>query len=99
MNVEGSPVEEAYKLCFAEGDPDGRMSWDHTAVLVAIKGYESYFDVERGTFKVLDDEGNNGWEANAGGNHLRLVKKMPFPELASLIEGYMMHQPMAKPNK
>ena len=48
MNVENSPVKDAYALCFTEGDPEGRMSWDHTAVLVAIKGYEPYFDVERG---------------------------------------------------
>ena len=42
MNVENSPVKDAYALCFTEGDPEGRMSWDHTAVLVAIKGYEPY---------------------------------------------------------
>ena len=35
MNVENSPVKDAYALCFTEGDPEGRMSWDHTAVLVA----------------------------------------------------------------
>ncbi len=34
MNVENSPVKETYALCLAEGDPDGRMSWDQTAVLV-----------------------------------------------------------------
>ncbi|MDR1103269.1 MAG: nucleoside hydrolase, partial [Tannerella sp.] len=29
--VKDSPVKDAYELCFAEGDPDGRMSWDLTA--------------------------------------------------------------------
>ena len=47
MNVENSPVKDAYALCFTEGDPEAH-ELDHTAVLVAIKGYEPYFDVERG---------------------------------------------------
>ena len=38
MDVKDSPVKDAYSLCFAEGDPNGRMSWDLTAVLVAVKG-------------------------------------------------------------
>ena len=96
MNVENSPVKDAYALCFAEGDPEGRMSWDHTAVLVAIKGYEPYFDVERGTFHVVDDEGTNNWVANPNGRDLRLIEKMPPTEVASLIENYMMHQPSIK---
>ena len=51
---------------------------DHTAVLVAIKGYEPYFDVERGTFHVVDDEGTNNWVANPNGRDLRLIEKMPL---------------------
>ena len=61
MDVEDSPVKDAYSLCFAEGDPNGRMSWDLTAVLVAVKGYEPYYNVERGTFRVVNDEGANSW--------------------------------------
>ncbi len=96
MKVENSPVKDTYALCFAEGDPDGRMSWDVTAVFVAIKGYEPYYDVERGTFKVIDEEGTNGWEANPNGRHLRLIEKMPPTEVAALLENYMMHQPSKK---
>lgn len=96
MNVENSPVKEAYALCFAEGDPDGRMSWDHTAVLVSVKGYKPYYDVERGTFKVIDEEGTNRWVSDPNGRHLRLLEKMPPAEVASLIENYMMHQPSVK---
>ena len=96
MNVEGSPVEEAYRLCFAEGDPDGRMSWDLTAVLVAINGYEPYYDVERGNFRILNEEGTNGWTPDAAGRDLRLIEKMPAAEMAALLENYMMHQPVKK---
>ena len=96
MNVENSPVKDAYSLCFAEGDPDGRMSWDLTAVLVAIKGYEPYYNVERGTFRVVDDEGTNSWTLDERGRDLRLIEKVPPTEMAVLIENYMMHQPVSK---
>jgi len=95
MNVQNNPVKEAYELCFAEGDPDGRMSWDHTAVLVAVKGIEPYFSTERGVMKVFED-GNNTWTPAENGRHIRLIEKMPPAEVAYIIENYMMHQPKAK---
>ena len=95
MNVQNNPTKEAYALCFAEGDPDGRMSWDQTAVLVAVKGTEPYFTTERGIMQVTDD-GNNTWTPDANGNHIRLIEKMPPEEVAVIIENYMMHQPVNK---
>ena len=96
MDVEDSPVKDAYSLCFAEGDPNGRMSWDLTAVLVAVKGYEPYYNVERGTFRVVNDEGANSWTPGGKGKDLRLIEKVPAVEMAVLIENYMMHQPVSK---
>ena len=94
MDVVNSPVKDAYALSFKEGDPDGRMSWDQTAVLVAIKGYEQFFDVERGTFMVVDEEGANSWKADPEGRDLRLKERISPSELSSVIERYMMHQPL-----
>lgn len=96
MNVEGSPVETAYRLCLAEGDPDGRMSWDLTAVWVAIKGYAPYYNAERGTFSIVNEEGTNKWTADPAGRDLRLIEKVPAAEMARLLENYMMHQPVKK---
>ncbi len=96
MPTERSPVKEAFALSFAEGDPDGRMSWDQTAVLVAIKGYAPYFDIERGHFKLADAEGNNDWEVDPRGTHARLLFRMTPQQIAAVIEGYMMHQPSCK---
>ena len=56
-DITDSPVKDAYALCFAEGDPDGRMSWDLTAVLVAVKGYEPYYIIMwSAEFRVVNDE-------------------------------------------
>lgn len=97
--IENSPVKDAYSLSFAEGDPDGRMSWDQTAVWVAIKGYEPYYNVERGTFRILNDEGENGWVADEQGKDLRLIEKVPPTEMAALIEDCMMHLPQKKADR
>lgn len=96
MSAEYSPVREAFAMSFAEGDPDGRMSWDQTAVLVAIKGYAPYFDIEYGHFKLSDAEGNNDWEIDPQGSHARLLFRMTPSQITELIEGYMMHQPSCK---
>ena len=93
MSTAHSPVKEAYAMSFAEGDPDGRMSWDQTAVLVAIKGYAPYFEIERGRFQVLDEEGRNGWQPDVNGPHARLLFRMTPSQIAAVIEGYMMHLP------
>lgn len=95
-DIADSPVKDAYAQCFAEGDPDGRQSWDHTAVLVAVKGYEPYYNVERGTFNVVDDEGTNSWTPDAAGKHLRLIEKLSPAQMAGLIDNYMMYQPSSK---
>lgn len=94
--IEGSPVKDAYALCLAEGDPNGRMSWDLTAVWVAIKGYAPYYEVERGTFRILNDKGENSWTPGETGKDLRLVEKVPPEEMARLLENCMMHQPVSK---
>ena len=66
------------------------------AVLVAVKGYEPYYNVERGTFRVVNDEGANSWTPDGKGKDLRLIEKVPAVEMAVLIENYMMHQPVSK---
>jgi inosine-uridine nucleoside N-ribohydrolase len=93
LSVENSPIKEAYALSLAEGDFNGRMSWDQTAVLVAIKGYEPYYDMERGTIYV-NEGGGNTWTPDEGGRHIRLIERVPARQMATLIEGYMMHQPV-----
>lgn len=95
MPVENSPVKEAYAMSVAGGDDEDRMSWDQTAVLVAIKGAAPYFDMERGRFSVTSDEGANGWEVDPQGPHARLLFRQTPEQIAEAIEGYMMHQPVS----
>jgi pyrimidine-specific ribonucleoside hydrolase len=85
-----SPVQEAFAISIpmAKEDANGRMSWDETAVLVAIKGYEPYYTLKEGRFVCLDD-GSNKWN-DAGKGHFHLVEKMPIAEVEKILNDLMM---------
>jgi pyrimidine-specific ribonucleoside hydrolase len=91
--IQNSPVKDAYAISIplSEGDKEGRMSWDQTAVLVAVKGHAPYYKLVSGTMSVNDD-GSNGWDS-AGSKHFYLVEDRPFSEVQQIIDELMMHQP------
>jgi pyrimidine-specific ribonucleoside hydrolase len=95
-DISSSPVKDVYRMCMAmtKEDVSGRSSWDQTAVLVAIRGHETWYDVQEGRI-VLDAEGRNEWDKNGKG-HFYLVEKNPRSVVANAIEELMMHQPLGK---
>ncbi|MCU0354170.1 MAG: nucleoside hydrolase [Cytophagales bacterium] len=94
--IQNSPIKEAFAIAIpmSKEDAAGRMSWDQTAVLVAVKGYEPYYSVNAGRF-VCREWGGNDWNANGKG-HLHLVVKMPVPQVENILNALMMHQPVKK---
>lgn len=91
--IQNSPVKDAYAISIpmSEGDKNGRMSWDQTAVLVAIKGHAPYYQLVSGTMNVKDD-GSNDWDPS-GSRHYYLVEDRSHLEVQQLINDLMMHQP------
>lgn len=91
--IQNSPVKDAYAISIpmSEGDKNGRMSWDQTAVLVAIKGHAPYYQLVSGTMNVKDD-GSNDWDPS-GSRHYYLVVDRSHLEVQQLINDLMMHQP------
>jgi len=75
----------------AEEDHNGRSSWDETAVLVAVKGFEPYYSVESGSI-IVNDDGSNSWDKD-GNNQFYLVEKLPHEQVQQLINNLMQHQP------
>ena len=90
-DVENCPVKDAFTLGL-KLDVNGRHSWDQTAVLVAVRGYQEYFGTKRGRMIVMPN-GSNIWEDDQNGPHEHLVWKMPKEQLTTLIEDLMMYQP------
>ena len=69
------------------------MSWDETAVFVAIAGHAPYYKLIRGTIQIAAD-GSNEWQYKSTGNHYYLVEDKPASQVESIINKMMMHEPM-----
>jgi pyrimidine-specific ribonucleoside hydrolase len=95
--IQNSPVKDVFRISIpmAKEDSAGRMSWDETAVLIAINGYEPYYTLRRGTVVVAKD-GSNTWH-EGGGRHAYIVPKIEVENVEALINQMMMHQPVTKP--
>ena len=90
-DITNSPVKDAFSMGMTM-DPDGRCSWDQTAVLVGVRGCGEYFDAVKGRMFVAPDC-ESTWQDDPDGTHERLVWKMPKEEVTRIIEDLMMHQP------
>jgi inosine-uridine nucleoside N-ribohydrolase len=92
----GSPVRWAYKYCLSSYDKkpiQNRNSWDHTAVLCAVRNPEDYFYViGNGTF-VCNPDGSNSWNADKNSNHSFLVHKYPYQKIAGILDDLMLYEP------
>ncbi|MEJ7766529.1 MAG: nucleoside hydrolase [Chitinophagaceae bacterium] len=96
--IQNSPVKDVFRISIPKSAQDsaGRMSWDQTAVLIAIKGYKPWYRLQEGRIEV-EATGSNTWN-NSGKGHFYLVEDRPFQEVQQLINLLMMHQPVATRN-
>ena len=95
-HIKNSPVKDVFRICIplSPQDSAGRMSWDQTAVLIAVKGYKPWWDIQTGKIKIAED-GSNTWE-NGDSLHSYLTGSRSTIIVRDLINNLMMHQPMKK---
>ena len=95
-NLKDSPVKDVYRLSIPLSlqDSAGRMSWDQTAVLIAVKGYKPWWNIQSGKIKVAED-GSNTWE-NGDSHHSYLIESQSPIIIRDRINALMMHQPVKK---
>jgi inosine-uridine nucleoside N-ribohydrolase len=98
-DIRKSPVRDVFRISIplSEEDRNGRMSWDETAVIIAVYGTEGFFDTKRGTI-IVHPDGSNEWKDDPGGKHMYVIQKMPVPEITKFIEDRMMHIPVLQYN-
>ncbi|HET9823898.1 MAG TPA: nucleoside hydrolase, partial [Chitinophagaceae bacterium] len=94
--IQNSPVKNVFRICIpmSAEDTAGRMSWDETAVLVAVKGYKPWYKIETGKM-IVHSNGSNSW-LDEPGAHAHLVEKQSPQIVQHLINTIMMHQPLKK---
>jgi len=94
--IRNSPVKDAFRISIPKDPQDslGRMSWDETAVLVAIKGYQPWYTLNPGTI-IINKDGSNGWD-NKPSSHYHLVELQSPSVVEQTINKLIMHQPRGK---
>ncbi|HKC37450.1 MAG TPA: nucleoside hydrolase [Chitinophagaceae bacterium] len=96
QSVKNSPVKDVFRICIplSPQDSAGRMSWDETAVLIAVKGYKPWWSIQTGEIKVADD-GSNTWQ-NGSSLHSYIIERQSPIIIRELINKLTMHQPVNK---
>ncbi len=94
--IKNDPAKDVFRISIpmAKEDSLGRMSWDETAVLVAVKGYSDWYTLHPGKITVAAD-GKNGWD-DSGTGHAYLVEKVDYHRVQDLINELIQHQPVRK---
>ncbi len=70
--------------CYGMG---GRSAWDETAVLAAVRGEARYFNVYRGRYRMIGNNGENEWAPDEeNGPHARLGEKVHKREVGAVID-------------
>lgn len=74
----------------------GRAAWDQTAVLIAVRGTDLYFNTERGAYRMIGNGGDNEWAPAEDGPHLRVTEKLSKSKVGDIIDGLMLRPPLLK---
>lgn len=70
----------------------GRSAWDETAVLAAVRGETSYFNTERGRYRMTGADGNDEWAPDENGPHLRITEKLAKAEVGRIIDELILRE-------
>jgi inosine-uridine nucleoside N-ribohydrolase len=99
-DIQNSPVKDVFRISIplSAEDKYGRMSWDETAVLIAVYGTEGYFEKKRGTI-IINSDGSNSWKDSPEGKNYYVTQKMPVDDMSKFIEYRMMHIPISREKK
>lgn len=85
------PVKQIFTFCMSKSaeDRNGRMSWDQTAVLVAVRGAAPYFGLQHGHITIK--AGSNSWINDINGSQAYLTALTPNEQMSRVLENLMSH--------
>lgn len=92
-SIHHDPAKDVFRISIPMDPMDsaGRMSWDETTTLVAVRGYEPYFTLHPGRV-VVHDDGSNSWNDHGKGQYYLVQKESP-EKVADIIDRLMMEVP------
>ena len=92
----GNPVRDVFAKMLTAGEPNGHPSWDQTAVLIAVRGWEPYFSIDRGRFEMVGADGDDRWVADPESRCGRITEKMPKAEVGAVMDELMCRPPLIR---
>ena len=86
------PVRRAYEIFEAipGNNEKGRQSWDHTAMLYAIRPDAGYYHLHPYGRISVTDEGVTEWHADASARHTYLIPRAEYNEVEHVIDSLVM---------
>lgn len=108
LSVEGSPVKDAFAAMLTPrgkivkdktwDQMDGHPAWDQTAVLIAVRGWEPYFSLQHGGYRMVGKDGENVWTDDAKSINGRVDEKTGFTraDVGKVIDELMCRTPKAR---
>ena len=99
--AKNSPVKDVFKENTTPVDKvtptswdqvAGHPSWDEVAVLIAVRGLR-YFNVERGTYRMVGEEGDDEWRPAADSRDCRVTEKMAKQDVGAIMDELMCRLP------
>ena len=93
--IKKSPVKDVFNIAIplAKEDSAGRKSWDETAVLVGVLGYDTWYNIKRGKISISNKDGSNVWVDDDKGTQAYLTEKTSPAVVQKLIDELIQHQP------
>lgn len=94
-SIKNSPVKMVFSISIPKAAEDsiGRKSWDETAVLVGVLGYEKWYDVKKGKIDISDKDGSNKWIVDPKGTQSYLIEKAPPAIVQKFIDELIQRRP------
>jgi len=94
-SIKNSPVKDVFRISIplAAEDSLGRKSWDETAVLVGVSGYNDWYTLKQGKIIISDKDGSNTWVDDEHSKQYYLVEKTSPAVVRKLIDELIMRQP------
>ncbi|SDT19466.1 Inosine-uridine preferring nucleoside hydrolase [Mucilaginibacter mallensis] len=93
--IINDPVKDVFRISIpqAKEDVNGRMSWDETAVYIAVNGPAPYYKLVPGKIQ-LNANGSDNWVET--GNQYYLLAIRPPSEMEAIINNILIYQPTKK---
>lgn len=85
--IQNNPVRDIFRMKIDKN----RSSFDPTAVLVAVRGVQPYYNLKKGKI-VVNWDGSNAWDSSGEGQYYLVEQKSP-QYVANIINNLMQYEP------